>query len=123
MKEVLILIGAAALEVGGDALVRWGVRGGSNLGFVLGAIALFAYGLLVNVPKWDFGRLLGVYIALFFVVSQIVAYFFFHEKIKTPMLVGGALILAGGMVMTFWHVDVDTASNSSTPSLESIEAR
>jgi small multidrug resistance family-3 protein len=85
MKEVLILIGAAGLEVGGDALVRWGIRGGQNIGFVLGAVVLFAYGLLVNLPKWDFGRLLGVYIALFFVVSQIVAYFFFHEKVKTPM--------------------------------------
>ena len=82
MKEFLILIAAAVLEVGGDALVRWGVRGGQSMGFILGALVLFAYGLIVNVPKWDFGRLLGVYIALFFVVSQIIAYFFFHERIK-----------------------------------------
>jgi small multidrug resistance family-3 protein len=105
MRELFILVAAAVLEVGGDSLVRWGVRGGQTMGFVLGAIVLFAYGLVVNVPKWDMGRLLGVYIAVFFVVSQIIAYFFFHEKIKLPMLVGGALIVAGGAVMTFWHVE------------------
>lgn len=105
MRELLILSLAALLEVGGDALVRWGLRGGHALGLILGGAALFGYGLTVNLPKWDFGRLLGVYIAAFFVVAQLVAYFFYHERIKTPMLVGGALIVAGGLVMTFWHED------------------
>jgi len=109
MRELLILTLAAALEVGGDALVRWGLRGGNTLGLILGAVVLFAYGLTVNLPKWDFGRLLGVYIAMFFVVAQLVAYFFYHEKMKTPMLVGGALIVAGGLVMTFWHTDAADA--------------
>lgn len=118
MKEVLILVGAALLEVGGDALIRWGVRGGQNIGFALGAVVLFAYGLLVNIPKWDFGRLLGVYFALFFVVSQIVAYFFFHEKVKIPMLVGGAFIIVGGLVMTFWHDDMPVQSPAITTNIE-----
>lgn len=59
--------------------------------------------MLTVGPKWDFGRLLGVYIAVFFVVSQLIAHFFFDERIRKPMLVGGALIIAGGLVMTFWH--------------------
>ena len=108
MREALILVAAAVLEVGGDALVRWGVRGGQNLGFVLGAIVLFGYGMTVNVPKWEFSRLMGVYIAVFFVVSQAIAYFFFHEKVRLPMIVGGALIVAGGVVMTVWEIETKT---------------
>ena len=114
MREMFILVVAAVLEVGGDSLVRWGVQQGKTLGFVLGAIVLFSYGLVVNVPKWEMSRLMGVYIAVFFVVAQLISYFFFHEKIKTPMLAGGALIIAGGLVMTFWHVEADEAASVET---------
>ena len=97
-----MLVIAALLEAGGDAGMRVGIRG-KPLGFLFGALALVAYGVAVNVPKWDFGRLLGVYIALFFVVSQLIAVLAFKEKIGAPTLVGGALIVAGGAVLTFWQ--------------------
>lgn len=103
MREILLLSLAALFEVGGDALVRTGLRGGKPLGFALGAVTLFLYGLMVNMPKWDFGKLMGVYIALFFVISQVVAVLAFHEKLKAPTLVGGALIIAGGVVLTVWR--------------------
>lgn len=97
------LILAALLEVGGDALVRSGLRGGGRVaGFAAGAVALFAYGVVVNAPRWDFGRLLGVYIAVFFVVSQVIAYFAFRGRPTTPILVGGSLVVIGGLVMAFW---------------------
>ena len=102
MGAFVILLLAAALEAGGDALVRYGLRGGRVLGFVLGALVLFGYGVTVNLPRWDFGRLLGVYIVLFFVVSQILAVAVFDEKIPISRLVGGALVIAGGVVMTVW---------------------
>jgi len=105
MRATLLLVLAASLEVGGDALVRWGLKGPRHLGLPLGALVLFAYGLSVNLPKdWDFGRLMGVYIAVFFVVSQAVAAGIFRERIQTPALVGGALIVAGGLVISFWRV-------------------
>src|SRR5215469_13036757 len=70
----LLLFLAAALEAGGDALVRLGLHGGSpaaRIGFLAaGAAVLFAYGLAVNLPAWNFGRLLGVYVTLFFLVAQ-----------------------------------------------------
>jgi small multidrug resistance family-3 protein len=104
MREALFLALAAVLEVGGDALVRWGLKGGRWYGLALGAVVLFAYGLSVNLPKWDFGRLMGVYIAAFFVVAQAVAVVFFHERLQLPTIVGGALIIAGGILITVWRV-------------------
>jgi len=104
MREALFLALAATLEVGGDALVRWGLKGGRWYGLALGAAVLFGYGLSVNLPKWDFGRLMGVYIAAFFVVAQAVAVTFFHERLQLPTMVGGALIITGGILITVWHV-------------------
>jgi small multidrug resistance family-3 protein len=103
----LILLFAAILEAGGDALVRTGLHGGSlapRAGFfVAGAAILFAYGLVVNAPPWDFGRLLGIYVALFFVVAQVINLVFFGVRPGLPILVGGGLILGGGLVITIWR--------------------
>ncbi len=104
MKEIAFLVLGALLEVGGDAAVRFGLKSGRAAGFLLGAAVLFSYGLVVNVPKWDFGKLMGAYIAVFFVVSQAVAFVFWREKPAIPTLLGGALIVAGGMVLSFWKV-------------------
>jgi small multidrug resistance family-3 protein len=72
------------------------------MGFALGAGALAAYGLVVNLPRWDFGRLLGVYIAVFFVVAQIISVTAFRERLQLPTLLGGALIVAGGILLAAW---------------------
>jgi len=102
-----ILTLAACLEAGGDALARSGLHSHALLaraGFCAAAAAtLFAYGITVNLPPWDFGRLLGVYVALFFLVAQIINFCAFGMRPSLPILAGGALILAGGMVMTFWR--------------------
>jgi small multidrug resistance family-3 protein len=86
-----------------DALVRWGLKGGRWYGLALGAAVLFAYGLSVNLARWDFGRLMGVYIATFFVVAQLAAVVFFRERLPLPTIVGGALIVAGGILITVWR--------------------
>lgn len=103
MNTFLLLISAALLEVGGDALVRFGLKPGKTLGFILAAVLLFGYGLLVNLPKWDFGRLLGIYIVLFFVLSQATGALFFGETIPMGRIVGGALVVAGGICMMVWN--------------------
>ena len=103
MREALFLVLAALLESGGDALVRWGLRGGRLAGFILGAITLFVYGLAVNLPKWDFSRLMGLYIIIFFFVAQAVAVLIFHEEIEVSVIAGGGLVLVGGLVMTFYR--------------------
>jgi drug/metabolite transporter superfamily protein YnfA len=103
----LILLGAAMLEAGGDAIVRRGLRGDafwSRLGLILiGGVVLTLYGIVVNLPPWDFGRLLGVYVTLFFVVAQIINRVVFGIAPSTPILLGGTLIVAGGLLMTFWR--------------------
>jgi len=101
------LLLAALLEVGGDALVRAGLHGATipaRLGFLaLGGVVLFAYGVTVNLPAWDFGRLLGVYVVLFFIVAQAIGWLAFGTRPTMPILVGGALIVAGGLTITFWR--------------------
>jgi small multidrug resistance family-3 protein len=46
--------------------------------------------------------LLGIYVALFFVMAQIVARVRFGQEPTPPIYAGGALIVAGGMVIAFW---------------------
>jgi small multidrug resistance family-3 protein len=101
MYRWLWLILAAALEVGGDALVRWGLKSGRMIGFILGATVLFTYGLTVNLPDWDFGKLLGIYIVLFFIVSQLVSVLAFGETIPLSRWIGGSLVVTGGLWMMF----------------------
>src|SRR5207249_1204345 len=94
---------AALLEAGGDAAIRAGLRG-PRWALFAGAAALVAYGFLVNLTRWDFSRMMGVYIAIFFLVSQLIAVFMLRERLTPPVLVGGALVIAGGLLMTFWQV-------------------
>jgi hypothetical protein len=97
---------AAFLEVSGDAFFQSGLYQSTGvargLWFLGGCLVLGTYGLFVNLPQWDFGKLLGVYVVLFFVVAQIVAKVRFQQSPSTPILAGGALIVAGGLVITFW---------------------
>ncbi len=102
MPIVLILV-AAILEVLGDTLVRHGLRGANWWGLLAGAAVLFGYGLAVNWSQWDFGRLMGIYIAAFFLVAQLSAVIIFHERPKLPIYVGGILILTGGAVIALWQ--------------------
>lgn len=107
LSVFLILTVCALLEAGGDALVRKGMHAGTIAGrlllYICAALVLFAYGWLVNRPPWSFGSLLGVYVVLFFVVAQILGIVIFGDKLTTPIMGGGALILAGGLVITLWR--------------------
>ncbi len=102
----LLLAFAAFLEVFGDACFQSGMyqsTGARRAGwFIGGTLVLVFYSLFVNTPRWDFGRLLGVYVVLFFVVAQIVAKLRFQQSPTPPVYVGGALIVLGGVVMTVW---------------------
>ena len=95
---IIYLTLAAVLEVSGDFLMRMGL-GGRRWGFVAGALVLAGYGLLVNQPTWGFGRTLGLYIAVFFIVSQLVAFLTGGERPSLSLWIGGALIALGGLII------------------------
>jgi small multidrug resistance family-3 protein len=96
-----IFLAAAALEVGGDAIIRNGLRGSSWLRIAVGGCLLAVYGLLVNAVKWDFSKLIGVYVGAFAVMSIVVGRFAFNEQIPLATWLGLALILLGGLVIQF----------------------
>lgn len=99
----LIFVAAALLEVGGDAAMRRGLRGRSLLFVVVGAVTLSGYGLVVNTVKWDFAKLLGVYVAVFAIVSILAGRFLFKELVPLSTWLGLTLIVAGGLVIQFGH--------------------
>ena len=107
MKTGLLLFAAALLEVGGDALIRAGLgqhaTGARITWLAAGAAVLTAYGTLVNLPGWDFGRVLGAYVAVFFVTAQLVNAVAFARPPTLPVLSGGVLIIAGGLLMALWR--------------------
>lgn len=103
----VMLLVAAFLEVSGDAFFQSAVHRTSGfsryMSVVGGVLALSLYGLLLNLPRWNFGRLLGIYVVLFFLIAQVIAKLRFHEPISWPQVVGGVLIASGGLVMTLWR--------------------
>ena len=97
----LMLMVAACLEVGGDAVIRLGLRGSRPALVVFGMVLLALYGVAVNQVRWDFGRLLGVYVAVFAAVSVLAGRWVFGEHAPLSTWLGLALILTGGAVLQF----------------------
>jgi len=104
---LVFLLLATLLEVSGDAVVRSAlhhVSGPLRLAlFALGAALLFGYGTLLNLAPIDFGRVVGLYIATLFVVWQLITWIAFRSVPTLPILCGGALIIAGGLVVSYWR--------------------
>jgi hypothetical protein len=71
-----------------------------------GAALLLGYGVALNLAPVEFGRVVGLYIATLFVVWQIINFFAFRTLPTLPILVGGALVIAGGLIITFWKPSV-----------------
>ncbi|HXM44138.1 MAG TPA: hypothetical protein VN924_23080 [Bryobacteraceae bacterium] len=101
---VVVLALAALLEAGGDALVRVGLHSTAAapryIFFAAGAVVLFLYGFTVNSPPWDFGRLLGLYVVFFFLFAQVISWLVFHQKPSAAVLIGGAFIAVGGLIIS-----------------------
>jgi small multidrug resistance family-3 protein len=103
---VLLLI-ATILEVSGDAVVRMAIY--NHIGairiamFLAGAALLFGYGSFLNLAPIEFGRVVGLYIATLFVVWQVINFIAFRTLPTMPVLVGGAFVIAGGAIITFWQ--------------------
>ena len=103
---MLVLAIAAFLEAWGDSFFQIGFYRSPNYGrlaaIVLGVVVLGCYGAMVNTPRWDFGQMLGVYVVFFFLLAQLLNRVRLGHAPTVPVYAGGALIVAGGAVMTFW---------------------
>jgi small multidrug resistance family-3 protein len=107
---LVFLVTATILEVSGDALVRIAIYEHGGLVRILlavaGAALLFGYGLTVNLAPLEFGQLAGLYIATLFIVWQAINLVVFRTIPNLPIMLGGALIVAGGLIVTFWQPNV-----------------
>jgi len=106
IPAVVLLLAATLLEVSGDAVVRMAMYnhvGLIRLGLFLGGGALlFGYGTFLNLAPLEFGQVVGLYLATLFVVWQVINFLAFGALPTLPILVGGALVIAGGAIITFW---------------------
>jgi len=107
IHPLVLLIVATTLEVSGDAVVRTAIYshcGLCRIGLLAaGGLLLLGYGSFLNLAPVEFGRVVGLYIATLFVVWQVITFMAFRTIPSVPILVGGALIVAGGLVVTYWR--------------------
>jgi hypothetical protein len=96
-------------EATGDAIVRKAIynENSANMArfglLMLGMLLLLGYGVFLNLAPAEFGRIVGLYIATLFVVWQVVNYIAFKTTPTLPVIIGGSLIIAGGLIVTFWR--------------------
>jgi drug/metabolite transporter superfamily protein YnfA len=90
---------AAAFEVGGDALIRAGLRGRGWFLVIVGFAVLGTYGVIVNLLPMDFSKLLGTYVGFFAVVSVLCGRFLFKDTVARSTWVGLAVILVGCLII------------------------
>jgi small multidrug resistance family-3 protein len=92
---------AAIFEVGGDAVIRLGIKNNNIILIVFGATTLAGYGLIVNSVDWNFAKIFGVYVGAFALVAVLFGKFLFREQIPLSTWIGLAIIISGGMVIQF----------------------
>ncbi len=102
-----LLVLATTFEASGDAIIRLGLRPHAlparALLMLAGAVILYFYGLVLNLAPLDWGRLIGAYVATFFVVGQVINLIVFRTAPTLPIVVGGLFIVAGGAIITLWQ--------------------
>src|ERR1700687_789150 len=107
MKIFLFVLAATVLEAAGDAVVRIALHHPSlpvRVGlFLTGFVLLALYGTSLNLAPVEFATVTGIYVATLFVVFQIANFVFFHVTPTRPILMGGAFIVTGGVVIALWQ--------------------
>jgi small multidrug resistance family-3 protein len=96
---VAVMLLAAICEVGGDAMIRSGLRGRGWLLLAAGAVTLAAYGVIVNVLEIDFSKLLATYVAFFAIVSVLFGRVVFRDAVPATTWIGLSIILIGSAVV------------------------
>jgi drug/metabolite transporter superfamily protein YnfA len=99
LGSLVLFVGAAVLEVAGDAMIRKGMRGSGVALVILGFAVLGSYGVVVNLLEIDFSKLLGAYVGIFALVSVLIGRLVFQDRIPLSTWAGLAVILAGSLLI------------------------
>ena len=106
IHPVIFVLIATIFEVSGDAIIRKCIYDYTGVTraifFVIGAILVFCYGFSLNLAPVEFRQIVGLYIAILFVVWQIGNYIAFRSLPSLPIIIGGVLVITGGLIITFW---------------------
>jgi hypothetical protein len=108
LQTIAFLVAAAVLEVSGDAVIRIALFNHAGFtafrvaSFALGAALVFGYGTFLNLAPLEFRQVVGLYIAILFIVWQAINFAFFRTLPDSHILIGGALIVSGGILVSFW---------------------
>jgi small multidrug resistance family-3 protein len=107
MKIFLFVLAATVLEAAGDAIVRIALHHPSlaaRIGlFLVGFMLLALYGTSLNLAPLEFATVTGIYVATLFLVFQVVNAIFFRVLPTPAVLVGGAFIVTGGVIVSVWR--------------------
>jgi multidrug transporter EmrE-like cation transporter len=106
MKTLGFIIAATVFEAIGDAVMRIALHYHAMPSrlflFVLAILLLTMYGASLNLAPIEFAEATGMYIGSLFIAFQVVNYAFFHQKPSPAVLVGGAFILTGAVIISVW---------------------
>ena len=106
IHPLVFLLIATTLEVSGDEIVGIAIYRHVGLARIAlmaaGAALLLGYGFALNFAPLEFGQVGGLYIATLFVIWQVINLIAFRTFPSLPIVVGGTLIIAGGLIVTFW---------------------
>jgi drug/metabolite transporter (DMT)-like permease len=106
MKVLAFVIAATIFEAVGDAVMRialhYHVMPGRMALFAVATVLLAMYGASLNLAPVEFAEATGIYMACLFVAFQVVNYLFFRQKPSPAILLGGAFIVIGAVIISVW---------------------
>lgn len=104
MQAVGVFVAAGLAEIGGGWLVWGSVRESKPWWWaIIGSVVLVIYGFLPTLQPTDsFGRVYAVYGGFFIVLSFLAGWWLDGAKPDSGDAVGGAVALAGVLIIMFW---------------------
>lgn len=107
LKVFLFVLMATIFESVGDAVVRVAITSSvipTRVAlFGVGFLLLSLYGTALNLAPVEFATVVGLYITLLFIMFQVVNFVMFRVTPSLPVIIGGTLIIAGGLIITFFN--------------------
>jgi hypothetical protein len=108
MRTLGFVIVATIFEAFGDAIMRIGLQSSAQLLPRIGLFALASgllalYGLLLNLAPVEFATVTGIYMASLFVMFQLVNFILFRHVPSIGVIVGGAFIIVGAVIIYVWR--------------------